>query len=88
MKEFWTYTGLRIGLFLATAAITWGIFALVADETINLLVVILVAAIVSAVLSWKLLVGPRNRFAASVDARASRAAARFEEIRAREDVED
>jgi Protein of unknown function (DUF4229) len=88
VKEFWTYTGLRIGLFLAAAAVTWGIYALVADRTINLLVVILVAAIVSSVLSWKLLAGPRNRFAASVDARASRAAARFEEMRSREDAED
>lgn len=88
MKEFWTYTGLRVGLFLATAAITWGIYALIAQETINLLVVLLVAAIVSSVLSWKLLAGPRNRFAASVDARASRAASKFEELRSREDAGD
>ena len=86
MKEFWTYTLLRIVLFLATAAVAWGIYALVAD-TINLLVVVLVAAVVSSVLSWKLLAGPRNRFAASVEARASRATARFEEIKAREDTD-
>ncbi|MEP6816346.1 MAG: DUF4229 domain-containing protein [Marmoricola sp.] len=87
MKEFWTYTGLRIGLFVATAAVTWGIYALVAVDTINLLVVLLVAAIVSSLLSWKLLAGPRNRFAASVDARASRAASKFEEMRSREDAD-
>jgi hypothetical protein len=86
VKEFWTYTLLRIVLFLATAAVAWGIYALVAD-TINLLVVVLVAAVVSSVLSWKLLAGPRNRFAASVEARASRASARFEEIKAREDTD-
>ena len=86
MKEFWTYTLLRIVLFLATAAVAWGIYALVAD-TINLLGVVLVAAVVSSVLSWKLLAGPRNRFAASVEARASRASARFEEIKAREDTD-
>ena len=86
MKEFWTYTLLRIVLFLATAAVAWGIYALVAD-TINLLVVVLVAAVVSSVLSWKLLAGPRNRFAASVEARASRASARFEEIKGREDTD-
>jgi hypothetical protein len=86
VKEFWTYTLLRIVLFLATAAVTWGIYALVAD-TINLLVVVLVAAVVSSVLSWKLLAGPRNRFAASVEARASRASARFEEMKAREDTD-
>ena len=86
MKEFWTYTLLRIVLFLATAAVAWGIYALVAD-TINLLVVVLVAAVISSVLSWKLLAGPRNRFAASVEARASRASARFEQMKAREDTD-
>ena len=84
MKEFWTYTAMRIGLFLASFAVVWGVYALVAD-TINLLVVILVAAVISSVASWGLLAGPRNRLAASVDARATRAASRFEEIRAKED---
>lgn len=86
MKEFWTYTLLRIALFVGTTAVVWGVYALVAD-TINLLVVVLVAAVVSSVLSWKLLAGPRNRFAASVEARAARASARFEEINAREDTD-
>lgn len=86
MKEFWTYTLLRIVLFVGTTALVWGVYALVAD-TINLLVVVLVAAVISSVLSWKLLAGPRNRFAASVEARAARASARFEEVKAREDTE-
>ena len=86
MKEFWTYTLLRIALFVGTTAVVWGVYALVAD-TINLLVVVLVAAVISSVLSWKLLAGPRNRFAASVEARAARASARFEEVKAREDTE-
>ncbi len=86
MKEFWTYTLLRIALFVGTTAVVWGIYALIAD-TINLLVVVLVAAVISSVLSWKLLAGPRNRFAASVEARAARASARFEEVKAREDTD-
>ena len=86
MKEFWTYTLLRIALFVGTTAVVWGVYALIAD-TINLLVVVLVAAVISSVLSWKLLAGPRNRFAASVEARASRATARFEESKAREDTD-
>lgn len=86
MKEFWTYTLLRIALFVGTTAVVWGVYALIAD-TINLLVVVLVAAVISSVLSWKLLAGPRNRFAASVEARASRASARFEDIKAREDTD-
>ena len=86
MKEFWTYTLLRIALFVGTTAVVWGVYALIAD-TINLLVVVLAAAVISSVLSWKLLAGPRNRFAASVEARASRASARFEESKAREDTD-
>ena len=86
MKEFWTYTLLRIALFVGTTAVVWGVYALVAD-TINLLVVVLVAAVISSVLSWKLLAAPRNRFAASVEARAARASGRFEEIKAREDTD-
>lgn len=86
MKEFWTYTLLRIALFVGTTAVVWGVYALIAD-TINLLVVVLVAAVISSVLSWKLLAWPRNRFAASVEARAARASARFEEMNAREDTD-
>jgi hypothetical protein len=86
VKEFWTYTLLRIALFVGTTAVVWGVYALIAD-TINLLVVVLVAAVISSVLSWKLLAGPRNRFAASVEARAARASASFEEIKAREDTD-
>ena len=86
MKEFWTYTLLRIALFVGTTAVVWGVYALVAD-TINLVVVVLVAAVISSALSWTLLAGPRNRFAASVEARAARASARFEEIKAREDTD-
>ena len=86
MKEFWTYTLLRIALFVGTTAVVWGVYALVAD-TINLAVVVLAAAVISSVLSWKLLAGPRNRFAASVEARAARASGLFEEIKAREDTD-
>lgn len=87
MKEFLTYTAMRLGLFLATGAVVWGVYALVADETINLLVVILVAAAISSALSWKLLAGPRERMAANVEARATRASARFEEMRSKEDAD-
>ena len=56
--EFWTYTLLRLVLVVGTTAVVWGVYALEAD-TINLLVVVLVAAAISSVLSWKLLAGPR-----------------------------
>jgi peptidoglycan/LPS O-acetylase OafA/YrhL len=64
----------------------WGVYAIAAD-TINLLVVILLAAVISSVLSWKFLAAPRQRFAASVEARAHRMASKFDEIKAREDVD-
>jgi peptidoglycan/LPS O-acetylase OafA/YrhL len=86
VKEFWIYTGLRIALFLAFAAVVWGVYAILAD-TINLLVVVLVAAVLSSLLSWKLLATPRKRFAASVEARAHRIASKFDEAKAREDVD-
>jgi hypothetical protein len=86
VKEFWIYTLLRVVLFIGTTAVVWGVYALMAD-TINLLVVVLVAAVISSVLSWKLLAGPRNRFATSVEARAARASERFEEMKAREDTD-
>lgn len=86
MKEFWTYTLMRLGLFAASFAVVWGIYAIVAD-TINLLVVVLVAAAISAVLSWRLLRAPRERLAESVQARAARATAKFEEIRSKEDMD-
>jgi hypothetical protein len=47
--------------------------------------VLILAAVVSAVASYYLLQGPRARFAARVDSRASRVAQRFEESRAKED---
>lgn len=87
MKEFWIYTGMRIGLFLACVAVIWGVYAMVAADTINLLVVILLAAVISSVLSWKFLAVPRQRFAASVEARAHRMASKFDEIKAREDLD-
>jgi hypothetical protein len=86
VKEFWIYTGLRIALFVAFAAVIWGVYAIVADR-INLLVVVLAAAVLSSLLSWKILAAPRQRFAASVEARAHRMATKFDEVKAREDVE-
>ena len=84
MKEFAVYTLARIGLFLAS----WAVFAGLATVVFGAPYVVwtlLAAAVVSAVASYYLLKGPRERFAARVDARARKAAAAFEERRARED---
>ncbi|CAN5588333.1 hypothetical protein BH10ACT10_BH10ACT10_18800 [soil metagenome] len=84
MKEFAVYTLARMGLFLASWAVLAGLATLVLGSPLWIWT-LLVAAVVSAVASYFLLTGPRERFAARVDARARAAAAAFEERRARED---
>lgn len=86
MKEFAVYTLARIGLFVASYAVIAGLYMLVAGaDHVPILWPLIAAAAVSAVASYYLLKGPRQRFAARVDARARNAAQRFEEARARED---
>jgi hypothetical protein len=88
VKHFVVYTVLRLGLFLATAAVLSTITMLIFGQTREVwFVSLLLAAVVSSVLSLKFLAGPRERFAESVEARATRAKSKFEEIRSREDVD-
>ncbi len=86
MKEFLVYTGLRLALFAAAISVVGGIWSLFSDE-VNLLGVILVAAVISAIGSVYLLKGPRERLAAKVEERAARATERFEEMRSKEDAD-
>jgi hypothetical protein len=83
VKDFLVYTVARLGLLVASFLVIGGIFRALGSD--NLLAVLILAAVVSAVASYYLLQGPRARFAARVDSRASRAARRFEESRAKED---
>lgn len=84
VKPFLIYTGLRIGLFalvytvLITAALVIGL----EGASFWLL---LVAALVSSVLSVRLLAPQRDALAQSVQARAERATAKFEAMKASED---
>lgn len=88
MKHFVVYTVLRLGLFLATYAVLSVPAVLIfGNDGTVLLVTLILAAVVSSVLSMRVLAGPRERFAESVEARAARAKDRFEEIRSREDVD-
>jgi hypothetical protein len=88
VKHFVVYTVLRLGLFLATAAVLSTITMLIFDQSQEVwFASLFLAMIVSSVLSLKLLAGPRERLAESVEARATRAKAKFEEIRSREDVD-
>ena len=86
VKEFVVYTLARVGLFVASYAVIAGVYMLVrGTDQVPILWPFLAAAVVSAVASYYLLQGPRQRFAARVDARARAATARFEETRSRED---
>ena len=81
------YTALRILLFVASAAIVAGIWLLVRDEVPVLWVLVLGFAL-SGIASYFLLDRQRAAFARRVEARAQRASAAFEEMRAREDVDE
>jgi hypothetical protein len=85
VKAFAIYTALRLGLFVVCYAVLGGLYVLVFGNTGALVWPFLVAIIVSSLLSWKFLAPQRERFAASVQARAEKATARFEEMRAKED---
>jgi mannitol-specific phosphotransferase system IIBC component len=86
VKEFVVYTVARIALFAASFAIIAGIYILVTgSDSVPVVWPVLLAAVVSAVASIYLLKGPRARFAARVEQRASAMTRRFEEARAKED---
>lgn len=88
MKEFAIYTGLRTLLFIAclvTVALIWSLVD--GDRQVPMIWAAVIAFAVSGVLSYFLLNRQREAFAQRVDDRASRAAHRFEEMKAREDVD-
>lgn len=87
MKHFLVYTGLRLLLFAVTYGVLAGVWLLIFGRQGVLLLPFLLAVVISAVLSIRLLAGPRERFAASVQARAERATRRFEQMKAKEDAE-
>ena len=81
MKEFWTYTALRLLVFVATFGIVAGTWALAAGE-VSLLWTLVIAFVVSGVLSFVVLNPQRAAFAAKVETRATRAE---EKARSKED---
>lgn len=91
MKPFLVYTLLRLGLFVVTyAVIIGGVLLVSGDSTpsgMTAFVCLIAGAVISSALSLKVLAGPRERLAESVEARAGRARAKFEEIRSREDAD-
>jgi hypothetical protein len=83
MKEFWIYTGLRLLSLLATFGIVAGIWSLVAGE-VDIFFSVIVAFVISGVLSFFVLDPQRRAFAEKVEARAAKA---VEAARAKEDAE-
>jgi hypothetical protein len=86
VKEFWTYTLLRIALFLGSAALVYAIWSLVGD-TVPVLWVVVIGFVVSGIGSYFLLNPQREAFARRVDERARRASARIDEMRTKEDTD-
>lgn len=86
MKEFWVYTGLRLLLFAASVAVVGGLWIAVTGSA-NLLAVLVIALVVSGVASYVALGRQRSALARHVDERARRASRRFDELKAREDVD-
>ncbi len=85
MKEFVVYTVLRIVLFLASFGVVVGVMALVFGGRYNLFWAVILAFVISGIGSYFILDRQREAFARRVETRASRAAAAFEERKARED---
>ena len=86
VKEFWVYTGLRLALFVASLAVVFSAWLLIAGEA-NILICIVVAFLISGIGSYFLLERQRLALARHVEARAGRASARFEEMKTKEDVD-
>ena len=85
MKEFVVYTLLRIVLFLASLGVVIGVMALLFDGRFHLFWAVVLAFLVSGIASYFILERQRVAFAERVEARAAKAAAAFEERKARED---
>lgn len=87
MKEFVVYTVMRIVLFMASFGVVVGLMALAFDGRYNLFWAIILAFLISGVASFFILDRQREAFARRVETRAAKAAAAFEERKAREDTD-
>lgn len=82
------YTLLRVGMFAGSLAIVSGIWALVsADNSVPMIWAVVIAFVISGLLSVKLLNPQREALARNVQTRAERASAKFEQMKAKEDTD-
>jgi len=87
MKAFWIYTLARFGVLAATYLVIWGIASIWADPAFANLFVLLVAFVVSSLISFFALRGLRDDLATHLSERAGRISQRIEESRRAEDVD-
>lgn len=88
MKEFYKYTLARFAVFGVCWAVLYGIGLLIFEMSslINLLILV-VAMLISAVVSAFVLAGMRNDLALNIEQRATRMTERLEESRRAEDID-
>ena len=87
MKAFWIYTLARFGVFAVTYVVVWGIASIWFDPAFANLFVLLVAFVVSSLVSYFVLARLRDNLAAHIGDRAGRLTQRIEESRRAEDVD-
>jgi len=88
MKAFWRYTIARLAIFGVCWAVLWLIGLLVFEQsTMTNLIVLIIAMLVSAVISAFVLAPLRDDLARNVQERAERMTQRLEESRSAEDID-
>lgn len=87
MKAFWIYTLARFGVLAATYVAVWAIASIWFDPTFANLFVLLVAFVVSSLISYFALARLRDGLAIHLSDRAGRLSQRIEESRRAEDVD-
>lgn len=88
MKEFWVYSLLRLVLFAAVLVVVLGIWIAVFGGDDSILWPLVVAFAISGIISAFVLNRSRAALAERLEARAHRAAQRFEARRSAEDEPD
>jgi len=88
MKAFWTYTLARLAVFGVCFAIVWGLSRIwLESTTVTSIWILLIALVLSSVISIFLLAGLRDKLAQNVHDRATRMSERIEESRRAEDID-
>jgi len=86
VKEFWVYTLMRLGMFVGSFVLVVAVWYVISGD-VPVIWAIVIAFVASGVGSYFLLERQRQRLAARVETRAAKMSERFEEQRAKEDVD-